>query len=240
MSVTDGELMQAVQRGDGQALAGLVHRYHAPLRGYLLRLTHDEFLTDDLVQETFLRVYTRADTFGPGRSFRPWLYRIATNLFFDWHRRRRDMPAGLAGDGTAAGLATGADPDPGGDGLASVVRSEEQWEVRQALAQLAADHRAILLLRFDRELSIAEIADVLSIPVGTVKSRLFRALRQFKQQLAGAPGRIPEPGAPGRFLEPGATGRVPAGRRGQSRHFQQRQKGGAVHAGTLSAAARPC
>lgn len=183
MSVTDGDLMLAVQAGDGQALASLVHRYHAPLRGYMLRLTQDPHLTDDLVQETFLRVYTRADTFGSGRAFRPWLYRIATNLFFDWQRRRRDLPVGLAGDGPVAGLMAGA--DPAGDGLALVVRYEEQEQVRTALARLAPDHRAILLLRFDRELGLGEIAEALDIPIGTVKSRLFRALRQFRAQLDG-------------------------------------------------------
>lgn len=227
--MTDGELMQAVQTGDGQAFSALVHRYHAPLRGYVLRLTQDPHLTDDLVQEAFLRVYTRADTFGSGRSFRPWLYRIATNLFFDWQRRRRDTPVGLASDGTAAGLATGT--DPAGDGLASVVRSEEQQHVRAALARLGADHRAILLLRFDRELSLGEIAEALDLPVGTVKSRLFRALRQFRSQLDGG-GQIEAGGG-----QPEAGG-APHPQSERRRRWGATQEGGEARAAAITAAAR--
>jgi RNA polymerase sigma-70 factor (ECF subfamily) len=229
--VTDGELMQAVQAGDGQAFSTLVHRYHAPLRGYVLRLTQDPHVTDDLVQETFLRVYTRANTFGSGRSFRPWVYRIATNLFFDWQRRRRDTPVGLASDGTAAGLATGTDPT--GDGLTSVVRSEEQQQVRTALARLGADHRAILLLRFDRELSLGEIAEALDIPVGTVKSRLFRALRQFRSQLDdGGEGDADDGGKRG--ADDGAPHLQPTRRS----RWAGRQEGGEASAAAITAAAR--
>lgn len=187
---TDESLMRAVGRGDGAAFAALVRRHHAALRGYLLRLAQDPHLADDLVQETFIRVYTRAGTFQAEGRFRPWLYRIATNLFIDHVRRCREAPLTVPADfppgedGPAAGAwraasAAALDTRP----EAHVLLQEQRQQVQQALSRLPVEQRAILLLRFDRELTLPEIAATLQLPLGTVKSRLFRALRRFAQLL---------------------------------------------------------
>jgi RNA polymerase sigma-70 factor, ECF subfamily len=166
---SDEQVMAAVMAGDQVAFAALVTRHHAPLLGYLYRLTGgDRQLSEDLVQETFLRVLSQRGC-PPGRLFKPWLYAIATNLARD-HFKSAAVRQRWRGDDAEEALLSLYDKHPGPEERA--LAAEQGSEVAAALAQLGEEYRVALLLRFYQGLSLQEIAETLRIPLGTVKSRL--------------------------------------------------------------------
>lgn len=172
--------MAAVMASDQAALAELVMRHHAPLLGYLYRLVGgDRPLAEDLVQETLLHVL-RQRTYQSGRPFKPWLYRIATNLAHDYFKsaavRQRER-----GENEAQSLLALYDRAPGPEERA--LASERGDEVRAALARLGEEYRIVLLLRFYQGFSLQEIAETLHIPLGTVKSRLSVGVHRLRAML---------------------------------------------------------
>ncbi len=167
--------------GDRLALAALVTRHRALLLGYLFRLVGgDRNLAEDLVQETMLRV-VRQQTYRTGRPFKPWLYRIATNLAHD-HFKSAAVRKGRQTDDEAAAFLRLQDREPGPEERALV--AEQGNEVRAALAQLGEPYRVVILLRFYQGFSLAEIAETLHIPMGTVKSRLSVGVHRLRAVLA--------------------------------------------------------
>lgn len=174
--------MAAVMAGERAALATLVERYHAPLLGYLYRLTGgNRPLAEDLVQDTFLGVLRRQG-YEPSRPFKPWLYAVATNLARDHYRSAAVRHSALNTDADEM-LRDTLDTAPGPEALALV--AEEGRAVAQALEQLGDEYRTALLLRFYNGLSLNEIAETLSIPLGTVKSRLSVGTRRLRDSLKG-------------------------------------------------------
>lgn len=163
----DEALYRRVRGGDETALAELVARYHSPVYQFLYRYSGDPALADDLAQETFIRLLAyrgEAPT-----HFRAWIYTVATNLARDQFRSaayRREQTVDLEDY-----EAQPADP-PEGDDMAA------------ALASLTPAHREVVLLRFYHDLKLDEIADITGAPLGTVKSRLFHALKGLKGFLA--------------------------------------------------------
>jgi RNA polymerase sigma-70 factor (ECF subfamily) len=154
----DEALMLAFQRGDIDAFGELFRRYGQPVWGYFRRRVLDAARAEELTQDTFLAVLRGADRYEPRATFRTYLYCIAFNI--------------LSADRRAARHAAVADPLP----VASVAPSIEAdlW-MRQAVARLDEGDRAVVMLREFEQLSYAEIAGVLDIPLNTVRSRLFRA-----------------------------------------------------------------
>lgn len=176
----DETLIEQAQRGDRAALTGLVERHHAPLVGYLYHATNGRRdLAEDLAQEAFIRVVQNLSAYQPGRPFKPWLYTIATNLVRD-HYRRLDTRRTAEWSDALEDAAARPEEDP----EAAFLTAERGGAVSAALLQLSAPLRATLLLRFSQDLSLEEIAQVLGIPPGTVKSRLSNAVRQLRDHLA--------------------------------------------------------
>jgi RNA polymerase sigma factor (sigma-70 family) len=175
---SDEELMAALVAGDTAALELLVQRHHHLLLGYLYRfLGGDRTLAEDLVQETFLRVIQHMHQSLP-RSFKAWLYAIATNLARDHHKsaaRNHVTPC------AEQVLLLMQDPAPGPEDVA--LATEQEYLLLAALSQISEDYRATLLLRYYNGLRLHEIADTLHIPLGTVKSRLSTGLRQMREVL---------------------------------------------------------
>jgi RNA polymerase sigma-70 factor, ECF subfamily len=169
--------MSAVMAGDRTALEELVRRHQGPLLGYFYRmLDGDRAQAEDLVQDTFLRLL-RQRTYTAGRAFKPWLYAVATNLARDHLRAARSRPAGPSDDL----LALLPDRAPGPDQRA--LAAAEMRRVAAALAVLGEDVRATLVLRYANDLTLADIAAALDVPVGTVKSRLNAGTRQLRELL---------------------------------------------------------
>ncbi len=177
--------MLRVKRGDDGAFAQLVRRYEAPLYNYLKRMTGNASDAQDLFQETFLRVHRHARRFKEGRPFKPWLYRIATNLSIDFVRKRaRHGVVRLETDERAG--AERADPKTtAANPRAAAIGVETAERLSAAIAELPSKHRAVFLMARYDGLSYGDIADALGIPVGTVKSRMNKAVRQLMSALAG-------------------------------------------------------
>jgi RNA polymerase sigma-70 factor (ECF subfamily) len=175
---TDEELFR---RGDRESLDQLVRRYESPLYSLLLHLTRgDRHLAEDLFQETFLHAVRAAKTFDATKSLRTWVTAIALNLVRDEARKRKSRGEVLL-EGTNWGEEYRPQPRTSGDPPAEV--REEARRVRSALAQLTEKEREIVLLHFYQGLTLAEAADALEAPIGTMKSRLHSALSRLRDLL---------------------------------------------------------
>ena len=176
-TLPDEDLARALQRGDTRALTLLVERHHAPLLGYLYRLTGgDRPLAEDLVQETFLRVLRNIRQYHPAQRFKPWLYAIATNLARD-HFKRADTRRTDPIQTDTLALPDPNQPEP------TFLAHDDARQVIAALAHLPALQRETVILRYYQDLSLAEIAETLNIPVGTVKSRISIGLQKLRELL---------------------------------------------------------
>jgi RNA polymerase sigma-70 factor, ECF subfamily len=146
-----------------------------------LRLTTDPSRAEDLVQDTVLKAFRSWQSFQPGTSIRSWLFTILRNTFINDYRRRQREPIPMDLDAAEA-LATfraAEDEDPEGTYFNQIVDAK----VLEAIDALQEDFREVLVLSDVENMSYAEIARMLNLPVGTVKSRLFRARRQLQKAL---------------------------------------------------------
>lgn len=168
---SDEELMAAVARGDEHALGTLVDRHAGRMHAHLTRMTGSVDDADDLLQETWLRVARGARSFQTGRSVRPWLFGIASNLARDLHRRRA-VRVRVASEVASEARADQAPPTG---------RPLESVALRERVARLPDRLREVLWLRYFEDLSEAEMAAALGVPRGTVKSRLHGAIRELKR-----------------------------------------------------------
>lgn len=166
----DDECIARAQRGDGAAFSELVGRYQDRIYRFLVRLTRSQDDALELTQETFLHAYEALARWRPQARFTTWLFRIARNLAFDWLRRGKRIEFVAFGEGEETQI---PDPAPAPDTALEAVQRLRGLEA--ALARLPAEHREILLLREIEEMSYDDIAAVLDLNSGTVKSRLARA-----------------------------------------------------------------
>src|SRR5579884_129171 len=168
----DVAALRRIAGGDRQALTELYLRYRLPLFRYLLQLTPDHGLAEELLQDTLVAIWKSARTFEGRSSARTWIFGIARRQAHNT-LRQRGLP--LADPAELEALTAG-DPEPEDAALASAERAE----LAGALRALAPIHREVLVLTFMQELSYQETAQVLGIPVGTVKSRLNHAKRALR------------------------------------------------------------
>ncbi|MCI0702424.1 MAG: RNA polymerase sigma factor [Planctomycetia bacterium] len=215
---TDEQLLARLRAGERDVFGALVRRYERELFGYLRRYLGDDDLADDVFQNTFVQVYIKIKQYEPGRPVRPWLYAIATNQAIDALRRRARR-----GDQRAdTALTTDEEGSPRplfdllaapGDGPSeSADRTEQRALVRAAVDRLPELLRQVVILAYFQGLKYRDVAEVLDIPVGTVKSRLHAALARLTEdwngsQESGVRSQGPEASDPG-------TNRVAATRSG--------------------------
>jgi len=165
------------QAGDRAAFAALVGRYWPCIQRWLQGLTQDVQLAEDLTQDTFLKVWSRLETFAPGTNFRAWLFCIARHALIDSRRCGRSPPGGQL----PAGCPT---PEPGP--VSTLIGRETQTLVQQAVARLPLAFRAPFLLRTQEELSYREAAEVLGLNEETIRWRVFKARKLLLEALRGA------------------------------------------------------
>jgi RNA polymerase sigma-70 factor (ECF subfamily) len=179
----DQGLIDACRRGQTEAFGMLVRRYQDRLYPTVLRLTGSAEDAHDLLQETFLRAYRKLSLFQGESSFYTWVYRIAVNLALSDRRRRKSARSAvdLSGRETFDPADDPAQTDPAGP----LERAERDARVQDALSTLAPDHRAVVVLKDLDGLRYEEIAELLNIPVGTVRSRLHRARNELRLLLHG-------------------------------------------------------
>lgn len=175
----DAALVEAALAGDRNAFGDLVARYQDRLFNSLLRMVGSHEDAADAVQDAFVQAFVKLESFRGASQFYTWLYRIAMNAALSRRRRRRPS-ASL----DHAKETVGEEPSSEAAGPEDAVLSHERVEhVQAALASLGDEHRQILVLREIDGCAYEEIAEILELPVGTVRSRLFRARVQLKEQL---------------------------------------------------------
>jgi RNA polymerase sigma-70 factor (ECF subfamily) len=179
---SDEALLVAHREGDPDALRQLINRYRNDLHGFLTRLVGSRTGADDVFQEAFLQVHLSSESFDRTRRFRPWLYTIAANKGRDFLRRKKrraaaslDAPLSRDGEGALVDLIEGAESRP----ALPLEAADERNLVKQVVEEMPHHFREILLLSYFQRLSYAQIAESLSIPLGTVKSRLHAAVACF-------------------------------------------------------------
>lgn len=183
METEDDALIRALTGRDSRLLDLLIERYQHRLYRYLLCLLRNRETAADLFQETWLRVIERGHQYNPRFRFEAWLFTIARNLVLDLRRRKMILSIEDLSDSgdelTIAELPASHGPSP----LESLANLEEGERVTDALGRLPALIREALLLRYQEDLTLEEIARVVSSPLPTVKSRIYRGLGALRSQL---------------------------------------------------------
>ena len=180
--LTDEELVVEYRTdGDREVFALLVRRYERELYSYLRRYLGSAEMAEDVFQATFLQVHLKCDRFDANRRFRPWLYTVATNQAIDAQRRNkrhrmvsldRPVSADNVDIGALVDLLEGDERDP----LENVSQLERGQWVQDALDGLSESMRSVVHLVYYQGMKYREAAEILDIPVGTVKSRLHAAI----------------------------------------------------------------
>lgn len=171
----EGSLVEAAKNGDQQAFGVLVERYAGVARRVARSILENGFDADDAAQDAFLLAWRNLDRFDGGRPFRPWLMRIVVNAATDLYRRRKVRHAATLPEGTED---SAAGPDRETD------RALLRERLAEALSGLSERHRAAVTM-FDGEgYSHADIAEIMDVPVGTVRSLVFHARRALREALA--------------------------------------------------------
>jgi RNA polymerase sigma-70 factor (ECF subfamily) len=165
----DEDLMLEVRNGAGETLGVLFDRYHTPLYNFYSKLTGDRTLSEDLVQEVFLRILKYRQSYQEGTPFRAWIYQIARNARVDHYRK---TPKHITFEPEMAPAVMPKD---------SAQHSEEAELLHRALMQLPEEKREILILSRFQELKYDEIARLLGCELGTVKTRIHRAIHELRQ-----------------------------------------------------------
>jgi RNA polymerase sigma-70 factor (ECF subfamily) len=177
MPETEHSLIQRAQKGDHDAFASLVDQHQRYVYNLALRVVKDENEALDLTQETFVRAWTSLPNFRAQSQFRTWLYRITTNLCYNRLPNLRRSLNDLGDDMM--------EEIPNFDNPAREFESTETGKyLHQAIDHLDENYRLLIALRYQHELSYDEIASMLNLPLGTVKTGIFRAKEQLRKSLA--------------------------------------------------------
>lgn len=183
--MTDEALFERYQDGDERAFSELAARYEPQIKGFLFKRLKDEERVQDLTQDTFLRVHRARERYDTGRKFSTWIYTIASNLLKNEYRnrsRRRETAfSDLRSDGSDARPvefeSKGEDPER------NAYRGELREAIEEAIGQMEEHHRIPFVMREVEDRTYEEISEAIGVPVGTVKSRLFRARNAFQALL---------------------------------------------------------
>jgi RNA polymerase sigma-70 factor (ECF subfamily) len=175
---SDEALIDAIAAGDRRALQALYVRHNVRIFRFVLRLSGDSSLAEDIVADVFLEVWRQADGFKAKSRVSTWILAIARHKALSVLRRRSDEQL----DERAATSIV----DPADDSEAMLCRHDRSAIVRKCLSQLSAIHREVLDLVYYHEKSVQEVAQIVGVPVGTVKTRMFYARQRMENLLAAA------------------------------------------------------
>ena len=177
-------IARGLQRRDPDLLDHLIEQYQYRLFRYLLYISGSKERAEDFFQETWIRVLERGHQYDGKYKFEAWLFRIARNLVIDWQRQKKMQSLDELTDpedGTPREFAALNQPSP----LNLVLTAEQKSGVHASLEKIPTVYREVLVLRFQEELGLEEIAGVLAAPLSTVKSRLYRGLEALRGAIEG-------------------------------------------------------
>ena len=180
-------LIVAVQRGELEALGELYRQYQQLVFRTALAATNDARVAEDILQECFIRLYRYAGSIDTERPLRPWLYRVTLNLVYDWSaRKHHHQPLDEILEWFQGFVAAFPAPD----------RQAEEKEtiqlVHRVIDELSPAQQKVVVLFYLEDISVEEISEILTIPTGTVKSRLYYARRQLRKELLRQQRPVPE------------------------------------------------
>ena len=177
-------IARGLQKRDPDLLDHLIEQYQYRLFRYLVYITGSKERAEDFFQETWIRVLERGHQYDGKSKFEAWLFAIARHLVIDWQRSKKAQSLDTLTDPEQEHplqFANEKEPSP----LQQVLSQESEENVQSSMSQIPAIYREVLVLRFQEELQIEEMAGVLSVPISTVKSRLYRGLDALRSQLQG-------------------------------------------------------
>lgn len=187
MAASDESLAAQAQSGAAEAFSELVRRFQRPVYSLVVRMVRDRALAEDLSQEAFVRAWRKLASYDSKRPFRSWMFKIAHNLAIDELRRQRPDTVPIE-EPESEGmdlLSRLEDPkavDPG----ARLDTERALGHLEEALVHLRPAYREVILLRFKEGLAYEEIAQVMDLPLGTVKTHIFRARKELMEAIAAA------------------------------------------------------
>lgn len=183
----DEELLERLRNGEKEVFGSIVKRYQRELYGYLRRYTGDANMADDVFQTTFLQVYTKIGQYETGRAAKPWIYTIATHQAIDAMRKAGrqsmvslDQSTNAGDNGEVRSLMDMLESRDAGP-LEHTQAGERRQLVRKSVDDLPETLRQVVILIYYQGLKYREAADILKVPVGTVKSRLHMALVKLQE-----------------------------------------------------------
>lgn len=179
----DLELIQQLQQGDLEALGVLYDRHRNLVYRTALAITGDTEAASDLLHDTFLRLYRFGHRIDASRPIEPWLYRMTANMAYTWVKRRSRWYRALREMAEKLTRESPISPSQ------QVERLEAWSEVRKALMRITPEKRVVVVLYYLNDLSIKEIAEILELPTGTVKSRLHYGRQALREHL-GLDGKL--------------------------------------------------
>lgn len=191
-TATDLELVDAIRRGQADAITRLVERYSPRLYRYLVRLLDDPALAEDILQETWLRAMERLEQYDRRRPFVAWLFAVGRHRAIDALRQRARLTRSLGHPVEPLETAEGERLDPieqvaapAPSPLEQMSTHELERRVADAFSRLPRHYREVLTLRFQEELSLEEVARLLGLPLSTIKTRVQRGLVLLRQRAQG-------------------------------------------------------
>ena len=173
----DAAHLAAVSRGDTRALEALFLKYQSSVFQTALGVTHDPHIAEEVMQDTFFRLYRYADRLDGSLPLAPWLYRVSINLCYNRLKSLRAWTDSFHELAERLFSPSSTSPEH------SAERNELQELVQSALRELDTKHRVVLVLYYLHDYSVQEIADITGVPDGTVKSRLFHARKLLRRRL---------------------------------------------------------
>jgi len=180
----DAVLVKRAKEGDGKAYDELISLYKDAVHGIIFRMVRNQQEAEDLTQEAFIKAYNSINSFNEEYAFSTWLFKIATNNCIDFFRKRKlrtqsmDQSIRYKDDEIKQEY-----PDPERTADKELLASEKTMLIRDAIEQLPEKYRTAIMLRHTEEKSYEEIAQLLELPLGTVKARIFRAREMLKKSL---------------------------------------------------------
>lgn len=170
--MTDQEIVCKVLQGDRNTYAELVERHHRGLTCHICNMVKDAEVADDLAQDAFIKAYWGLKRYNPDYQFSTWIYRIATNLALDWLRKRRNISLDDI-------------PEPAAPEDDWLKRKELAGKIQVALEQLSGKYQTVIRLHYWQGLGYNQMSEVMDVPIGTIKTWLYRAKGQLKEKLDG-------------------------------------------------------
>lgn len=174
--VEDSNLIQQALAGNNQGYKKLMHKYHDAIFNFIFKMVHDRQQVEDLTQEAFIKAFASLKNFNDEYAFSTWLYKIATNNSIDFIRKRKlqmysiDKPIESKDSDYTFEL-----PDDSYEADKEIISGQKTKLLNEAIAKLPEKYRKVIRLRHVEERSYEEIAEILHLPIGTVKAHIFRA-----------------------------------------------------------------